>query len=288
MQIPNGQSSPLAFAAFVGNEEAVKICIRSGRWDLICLDQSLLYAAMFGHTKVVDILQAGRSFPHQVVERAFRCALLQNHLGVCTHLTKATSHKINLNMDDLDQLIMLDRAEALKLCCELTDMQGKLFCFRLFQLACLCVSTNVLEWFITNLENGVFPPSPALLHAVLRVQQLHVYVPRLLRVRNMTVSYKVWLYCQEPSFTKHHPQCARLVFDWVVKRRWRQVRGVFWFVVFCQRWVRDHYKPGENGYQKTKEIWSQRLEENVGQRNRVQTCEYNRESALHSDYGNPP
>lgn len=237
-------TAPLVYSAFVGNERAVRMCMQSGEWDTNSLENSLVYSCMLGHFSVVQLLTENRRFSERAVNRAFSYALLQDHLDVCMLIK--THADIAVGVGDIEQLVEMDRVDALELCYVLTNAacRSRLFSRRLFSMACLCKSVGVLKWFLSRFDM-VEDKSDALL-AVLRVQCLHKWVPRLVELAG--VSDAALEYSREREFVVRNPLCSEVVLRARTKRRWAQIRGVFWFVVAYRRWLRSYYSTDGKGF----------------------------------------
>ena len=219
-----------------------------GRWDTKTVETAFIYAAMLGHLNTVVALFESRYMTIQIIDSAFSLALLQNHLHVCRFLDNR--HKeTSVGLDDIEQLVELDRVDALKFCYEKSNgkSRGKLFGARLFQMACLCNSCGVLDWLIQCMESKGVAETYAL-HALLRVSKVHHFVPRLLKIPGCSVSDSALAYTRVPDFRYNNMWCAGLVLRHRVHGRWNQIRGIFWFVVAFKRWVRAYYDVSGKGY----------------------------------------
>lgn len=249
--------SPLVYAASVGNEKAVRLCLLGGRWNEKHVETAFVYAAMLGHLDTLIVLHDSRYVSPHIIDSAFSHALLQNHLDVCRFLEMRHKHT-SVGLDDMEQLVELDRVDALKFCYAKSKESSKLLSERLFQIACLSKSCGVLDWFIQCMEEkGVAQPSA--LHSLLRVSQVHSFVPRLLKIKGCSVSDAAFAYTRIPDFKYNNTWCARLVLCHRVRQRWNQVRGIFWFIVACKSWIRAYYRVSGKGYCAAKEEFKQLL-----------------------------
>lgn len=237
-------TAPLVYSAFTGNERAVRMCLQSGDWDTNSLENSLVYSSMLGHFAVVRLLMESRSFGKDAANRAFSYALLQDRLDVCEYM-KARA-EIAVGVGDIEHLVELDRVNALAMCYEMTSAtcRHRLFSRRLFSMACLCESVEVLKWFLQHFDM-VEDKSDALL-AVLRVQGLHRWVPSVVKLTG--VSDLAFEYSRTRDFMAHNPWCSELMLRLRTRRRWAQIRGAFWFVVGYKQWLRSYYSTDGKGY----------------------------------------
>ena len=258
MLLPDRVTAPVVYAAFVGNLRALRVCMVCGSWDTYTLDTALVCASMMGHLDAVRVLLDSRKFSANTVSLAFSHALVQDKLDVCMFLNARNRAGISISTDDIEQLVEMDRVNGLRMCFDMVSTVGrrKLFSERLFHMACLCTSFGVVEWYIGMMEAGVFAEESHALMGVLRVRDLHKFVPRLLGI-GVLVSDESFEYAMSESFRLCNPLCSQHVLRARTHRRWSQIRGVFWFVVAYRRWFAEYYSVEGKGFRAARQRFAQ-------------------------------